>query len=155
MFSTFGRPILVRRLPKTARLTSKPLSTTQGAKQRPFYRSKSFRAAVAGLITGIPAGFLAQDFVAPSTPHHHDFYQGSVEWKGKAVKPFDLSDVAAWLRKEQSSREGPSSSGIKSWDIVRCPSNAICEDNLVTAQCVVSSSQERPWLFWGIFEGHA
>lgn len=154
MFSTFRRPILVRRLPKIAKLSSN-LFSTKRAKQGPFYRSKSFRAVAAGLVIGIPAGFLAQDFVTPSTPHLHDFYEGSLEWKGKAIKPFDLSDVAAWLRKEQSSHKGPSGSGVKSWDIVRCPSNTICEDNLVTAQCVVSSSQERPWLFWGVFDGHA
>jgi hypothetical protein len=49
--------------------------------------------------------------------------------------------------------KGPAGSGAKSWDNFRRPSNAICEDNMVTAQSALPG-QEKPWLFWGLFDGH-
>lgn len=140
--------------------TLKPWSvsfSTQKVAHAPSYRPKTLRAVAIGLIIGVPAGFLAQKVYpdVPQTTALHDFYQGSLEWKGKAVKPYGSDDATAWLRGEQSSHKGPPGSGVKSWDISRRPSNSICEDNLVIAQCNVSSSQNKSWLFWGIYDGHA
>jgi hypothetical protein len=70
--------------------------------------------------------------------------RGSLQRKGKAVKPFTIAEANIWLREEQSSHKGPSVSGVESWDIARRPSNAICEDNLVTAHVGVNLGE--PWL---------
>jgi hypothetical protein len=155
MLPRSARPILVQHLSKMTRLWSTSFSI-QKAAHMPFYKSKSFRATTIGLIIGVPAGFLFHGIypVVPHTTPIHDFYMGSLEWKGKAVKPYSPDDATAWLQKEQSSHKGPSGSGVKSWDISRRPSNSICEDNLVTAQCVVSGNQNKPWLFWGAYDGH-
>lgn len=156
MLSRSARPILRQHLQKTTKLWSTSFSS-QKAVHTPFYKSKSFRAATTGLIIGVTAGLLYQGIylVVPQTTPLHDFYEGSLEWKGKAVKPYGPGDATAWLQKEQSSHKGPSGSGVKSWYISRRPSNSICEDNLVIAQRAVSGDQNKPWLFWGIYDGHA
>jgi len=41
------------------------------------------------------------------------FYDGSLEWKGKAVKQFTIEDVNAWLKREQGWHRGPARSGVK------------------------------------------
>lgn len=82
------------------------------------------------------------------------FYRGSLEWKGKAVKVFTLKDVGEWLRKEEGVFKGPTGSGVESWYSIRCASNSPCEDSYVAAQTPVSGSKEKPWLFWGVFDGH-
>jgi hypothetical protein len=143
---------LFRHPPKSTKLSGRRFSTQKTTKS--FLNSGKF-GNIAPFIIGFPAGWYAYDYVHPpeSSPHPHDFYEGSLDWKGKAVKPFTITDANLWLRKEQSSHKGPPGSGVKSWDIVRCPSNAICEDNLVTAQCAIPRAT-KPWLFWGVFDGH-
>jgi hypothetical protein len=122
-------------------------------------QSKSLRAAAIGLAIGLPAGFAAHQSKGSSevstTRSGSGFYQGSSIWKGQAVKPFTLDDVAVWLRNEESSHQGPSGSGVRSWYSVRCASNSPCEDNYVTAHVPVSGkTKDHPWLFWGVFDGH-
>ena len=145
-----GRPLFMR-LPSTTQLSPRHFST-----QKAYQPSSSGGLkSVAFFLVGVPAGWYGFDYMNASKvqPHPHDFYDGSLEWKGKAVKPFAITDTNLWLRREQSSHKGPSGSGVESWDIVRCPSNSICEDNLVTAQRALPN-WEKPWLFWGVFDGH-
>ena len=70
------------------------------------------------------------------------------------MRQFGLEDAEAWLRENESSKEGPPGSGVQKWYTATRPSNARCEDNLVVAQCPVSGDSTTPWLFWGIFDGH-
>jgi pyruvate dehydrogenase phosphatase len=142
--------MLFRNVQKPTRLSSRHLST-----QKPNQTQSRRFQSVALFLVGIPAGWYAYDYFHPPKTGSvlHDFYEGSVEWKGKAVKPFTTSDTNLWLRKEQSTHKGPPGSGVRSWDISRRPSNSICEDSLVTAQCKVSRGKS--WLFWGVFDGHA
>ncbi|RFU33780.1 hypothetical protein B7463_g2543, partial [Scytalidium lignicola] len=153
MFLT-GRLTLSRRLPNLHKFAAVRQLSTQKAKQS-SYKSGQYKSALYFLI-GIPAGWYTYDYIQcpEALVNPHEFYQGPYEWKGKAVKPFTITDANLWLRKEQSSHNGPSGSGVKSWDIVRCASNSPCEDNLVTAQCSIPS-QQKEWLFWGVFDGHA
>lgn len=119
-------------------------------------KSNSFRAAAIGLAIGLPSGFVARKSWAhsPKNPSENGFFEGSLAWKGKAVKPFTLSDVDSWLREEEALHQGPSRSGVKEWYSVRCAANSPCEDNYVAAQSPVSGSTDQPWLFWGVFDGH-
>jgi len=47
-----------------------------------------------------------------------------------------------WLRKEEKSHKGPSGSGIKRWDSVRCAANLLTEDELIAAQGHVIGSEK-------------
>jgi len=87
-------------------------------------------------------------------PKIGDLFQGSLDWRGKSVRPFTIQDVNSWLQKEQSTHEGPVGSGIREWHTIRRPSNEPCEDNLTTAQHSVTHGESLPWMFWGIFDGH-
>ena len=122
----------------------------------PVYKSNIARVAAAGLVFSIPAGLLIRKSYndVPQTPSLSEFHIGSLDWKGKSVKQFGLRDAEAWLRENESLKEGPSGSGILKWYTATRPSNARCEDNLVVAQCLVSGDSTTPWLFWGIFDGH-
>jgi hypothetical protein len=121
-----------------------------------IYKSNAFRAAIFGLVVSVPAGLLVQksynDISQP--PSLSEFYVGSLEWKGKPVKPLSLNDAVTWLRQNESTQKGPVGSGVRRWYTVRCPSNFPCEDNLVATQCPVSGNSTEPWVFWGIFDGH-
>ncbi|MCJ1394173.1 hypothetical protein MMC18_007051 [Xylographa bjoerkii] len=114
-----------------------------------------------GLCAGIYGTHLAY-----SSPIRLDdsSYGPSLDWKGRAVKPIDVEDAAAWLRKEEKSQKGVEGSGVARWDSVRCASNSPCEDMLVDAQLpvpaipyheVVNGLSAKKWSFWGVFDGHA
>ena len=106
-----GQNLLFRRLPKSTQWSSRSFSS-----QKETSASISSRYQNAALfIIGVPVGWYAYDYYHPSkaTPTLHDFYSGSLEWKGKAVKPFTIEDTNLFLRNEQSSHEGPSGSGVQ------------------------------------------
>lgn len=120
-------------------------------------QSRALRAAVIGLAIGVPAGYVAKKSWSADPlllPPVIDFHDGSLVWKGQAVKAFTLEDVSKWLRNEESSHKGILGTGVREWYSVRCPCNSPCEDNLVAAQSPVSGTSEKAWLFWGVFDGH-
>jgi hypothetical protein len=149
-----ARPVASRRLPRTIHHCRHNFSTQKT--KAPIYKSSPFRTATICLAIGISVGYVLQKYPAriSQTPSHTDFYDGTLEWKGKACKKLTLDEAGAWLRKEESSRKGPVGSGVQSWYSVRCPSNSPCEDNLVSSQRIVSTGQDKPWIFWGVFDGH-
>jgi hypothetical protein len=78
------------------------------------------------LAFGIPAGYVVQNeygkdknwtikslWSNTSVGDLGGFYDGSLEWKGKAVKQFTIEDVNAWLKREQGWHRGPAGSGVK------------------------------------------
>jgi hypothetical protein len=124
---------------------------------KPIYKSAAFRAATIGLIVSIPTALWFQSSYkdAPrSTSSLSEFYDGSLEWKTKSVRPLSLTDAATWLRQNESSQKGLAGSGVQRWYAVQCGSNFPCEDNLVVAQYPVSGKPAKPWIFWGVFDGH-
>lgn len=152
MYFYRARPIF-----RTVNLTASRVYRHQYSTQKPAPQSKSLRAAVISLTIGIPAGFAAHQVwnsVSVDQPGG-TFEEGSEKWKSHAVKPFTLKDVDAWLSKEESSSLYPMGSGVRLLSSVRCASNPTCEDNYTAARSPVGNgSGEKPWLFWGVFDGH-
>ena len=98
-----SRSLISRQLPSATRPFSRGIST-QRINQPPFYKSKAFSAAT-GAVFGTAVTYWIFDSVRNSTQstyHLHDFYHGSLEWEGKAIKPFDLKDATEFLRRERA-----------------------------------------------------
>jgi len=162
MPSSFLRP-LARCATRDHRFPGVPkLSfSTQGARSRSIYQSKSLLAG-ATLLIGAPLGFSYGKSYGnlPETLSKKklgELYEGSLDWKGKALPPCTMKDVEAWLVKEQSIHPGVASSGVREWHCSRRPSNTPGEDELVTSRVKLPRSFEegsQPWMFWGVFDGH-
>ena len=135
--------------------------STQGAPSGSIYRSKTFLAG-ATLLIGAPLGYSYSKSYSnlPETLSNKklgDLYEGSLDWKGKALPPCTMKDVEAWLVKEQSIHQGMASSGVREWHCSRHPSNTPGEDELVTSRVKLPRSfgeGSQPWMFWGVFDGH-
>jgi len=88
---------------------------------------------------------------------------GSIEWMGKAVPPFTLDDVNAWLNQETTSwrpdhwlysyRRDGRPLGVERCDGIRLKSNDPCEDQMGISVQNVEGSKKK-WMFWGVFDGH-
>lgn len=120
-------------------------------------KSNVLRAAVIGVAVGVPVGIIAKGYSTATVQKSlgsSNFTFAEAEWKDRIVKNFTLEDVGNWLRQEESTQLGSPGSGVKSWSSVRCASNALCEDNYVSVQRSILGGKNKPWSFWGVFDGH-
>jgi hypothetical protein len=110
MFFVPTRPVIYRQTPIVLQFWRSTSSIP-----KPIYNSIAFRTATLGLLVSIPAALWVQKSykgVLQSVSPLSEFYDGSLEWKAKVVKPLSLTDAISWLRQNESSQKGPTSSGV-------------------------------------------